>query len=485
MGFLDAFTSNDPQSEAMRQGLLQMGLALMQAKGNAGQILGQAGEQGVSGMQAFQDRQFKQKLQQEALAEIARKKVLQGREDTSYEDAQRLAKLPLQFQQPAQQVGNAATIAQTGNLAPTIGNAAIQSANAKPGFDMQGYMKALYSSGIPGSVREALAVEAQQRKDAPTIHALGQYGGTYIGPDGRPQIIAPAVPPDHRTDKIKTYEYAVKQGYKGSLADYEVLTSSERARVWADARERSAANIAAAKEKVAQGGALSPEDARLMADQYIAGDKSVLVGLGRGAQTAQNIVNVRRAIREGLQARGMTGADMAARLSEYTGLLAAQRTAGTRSANIEVAGTAFEQVVPIAKAASADVARSGFLPFGKAQIMFDEQTNNVAFRKFAAANNGIVNLYARAINPTGVGTVHDKEHAREILLTAHDNESYQATVDQLLAEVRAERAGLPGVRKALAAEVANRDKTPAPPASGTLTPAEQAELEQLRNRFKK
>ena len=441
MGFLDAFGSNDPQSEAMRQGLLRMGLALMQAKGNPGQILGQAGTEGVNGMQSFQDRQFKQKLQQEALAEIARKKVIQGREDTAYQDSQNLSLLPSQFAKDATQMGNQATLAQTGNLNPTTSNAAIQSANAQPGFDYQGLINKYQST--KGGMPMALALQAAIKKDmTPTIVPQGSAA---LAPGATQPFFTN--PKDNSTEQIKNYEYAVAHGYKGSPVDFATQTSASKAQVWADARERSATRIADAKAKLATGAQLVPEDTQLMADQYLAGDKSVLVGLNRGAQSANNIVAVRKAIREGAMARGMSGSDIAAKLAEYSGNVAAQRTVGTRSANIEVAGNAMESQVPIALAASAEVARSGFLPFGKAQVMFNEQTNNVPMRKLAAANNAIVNLYSRAINPTGVGTVSDKEHARQILMTAYDQPSYEATVKQMLLEINAERQALPKARQ--------------------------------------
>jgi len=191
MGFLDAFGSNDPQSEAMRQGLLRMGLALMQAKGNPGQILGQAGTEGVNGMQSFQDRQFKQKLQQEALAEIARKKVIQGREDTAYQDSQNLSLLPSQFAKDATQMGNQATLAQTGNLNPTTSNAAIQSANAQPGFDYQGLINKYQST--KGGMPMALALQAAIKKDTTPISA--GPGVTLVDPQTRkPFFTNPANP---------------------------------------------------------------------------------------------------------------------------------------------------------------------------------------------------------------------------------------------------------------------------------------------------
>ena len=85
----------------------------------------------------------------------------------------------------------------------------------------------------------------------------------------------------------------------------------------------------------------------------------------------------------------------------------------------------------MARQSSELVARSGFLPFGKAEMMFNNQTNDPAMRQFVAANNSLVNVYARAISPYGVPTVSDKEHAREMLSTAYDNKSYNAVLDQI------------------------------------------------------
>ena len=224
--------------------------------------------------------------------------------------------------------------------------------------------------------------------------------------------------------------------------------------------------IAETKAKVEAASLLGPEDTKLMADQYLdGGDKSVLVGLGRGAQSARNIVNVRKAIREGAIARGLSGADIAAKLAEYGGILSAQRTVGTRSANIEVAGAALESQLPIAKAASEEVSRSGLLPFGKAQIMFDEQTNDVPLRRLAAANNAVINTYSRAINPTGVGSVHDKQHAREILLTAFDHESYVAVLEQMAREINAEREGIKQARGTFTNTLSGTAKATSPTSS--------------------
>jgi hypothetical protein len=193
---------------------------------------------------------------------------------------------------------------------------------------------------------------------------------------------------------------------------------------------------------------LNAETLTSMAQQYLAGDKSVLQNLGRGAQGAANLVALRNEINTQAKAQGMTGPQIAAKMAEFAGTMAGQRTAGTRIANIEMASNEAESLIPLARDASAAVARSKLLPFGKVQVMFNEQTNDEAMRKFAAANNALVNVYSRAISPSGVPTVSDKEHARHLLSTAMDQKSYLAVLDQMERELAAARHAPQAVRKA-------------------------------------
>lgn len=195
-------------------------------------------------------------------------------------------------------------------------------------------------------------------------------------------------------------------------------------------------------------GLLPDETIEVMVDQYLAGDTSVMQNLGRGAQGAQNIVRLRNAIAQRTKAEGKTGRDLAAGNADYFGVKAGQRSAGTRIANVEMASYEAESLIPLARDASAAVSRSGLLPFGKGQVMFNEQTNDPAMRQFAAANNALVNVYSRAISPSGVPTVADKEHAREMIATAMDDKSYQAVLNQMQKEITAARQAPQQVRRA-------------------------------------
>src|SRR6185437_2871955 len=85
--------------------------------------------------------------------------------------------------------------------------------------------------------------------------------------------------------------------------------------------------------------------------------------------------------------------------------------------------------------ASDAVPRGNFVPVNKAIQAYQEGTSDPAFRAFGSANTTIINTYARAINPNGVGTVADKEHARQMLSTADGPAAYKAVLDQLDKEI--------------------------------------------------
>ena len=57
--------------------------------------------------------------------------------------------------------------------------------------------------------------------------------------------------------------------------------------------------------------------------------------------------------------------------------------------------------------------------------------------RFVTANNSLITAYARGISPTGVPTVSDKDHGREMLSTAKDQASYEAVVNQMMKELAA------------------------------------------------
>lgn len=191
---------------------------------------------------------------------------------------------------------------------------------------------------------------------------------------------------------------------------------------------------------------LDDDTTKFMAEQYRAGDTSVLTNLGRGAQGAQNIVKVRQEIQRQNKEGGYSGSEQAARNAEFFGTKAGQRTLGTRSANIELAATEFKQVLPVIRAASQAVSRTNFPDLNKVIQAANEKTGDPAIVAFGGGVNTLINLYARAISPTGVPTVSDKDHAREILTKSWSQGQFDSAVGMMEKEIDAALASPEKVR---------------------------------------
>jgi hypothetical protein len=191
------------------------------------------------------------------------------------------------------------------------------------------------------------------------------------------------------------------------------------------------------KDGAGDGGLLDDGTLTAMAHQYRAGDTSVMQNLGRGAQGAQNIVKLRQKISELNAAAGETGQEQANRNAEMFGVKAGQRTLGTKQANIELAATEFQQVLPVVQKASQAVDRTRFPDLNRIIQMAQEKTGDPNIVAFGGGINTLVNLYGRAISPSGVATVSDKDHAREILQKAWSQGQFDAAVGMMKQEIDA------------------------------------------------
>ena len=198
----------------------------------------------------------------------------------------------------------------------------------------------------------------------------------------------------------------------------------------------------------------------MLARQALSGDTSVFVNVGRGTQGPNNLVRLRTRMSEIMKASGLAPEEIAARNAEFFGFKAGQRSLGTRGANIELASQEFLNIVPLAKQASEKVGRSKFLPFGKVEVMFNEQVNDPDLAEFAAYNNGIINTYARAISPTGVPTVSDKMHARKIITEAKDQKAYNAAINALEKEIAAAKRSPTEVRESMRKDFVKSETIP-------------------------
>lgn len=214
----------------------------------------------------------------------------------------------------------------------------------------------------------------------------------------------------------------------------------------------------AARAAAGPGGEPSMDSATLdvLADQALRGDTSVYQNLGRGAQGAANLIALRTRVAQKALGQGLTGGDIASINADYQGQKAGLRTSGTISARIENAASEAAELAPLAIQASRSVVRSGLLPFGKADVMFDTQTNDPAMSQFATANIGLATAYAGAMARGGKATVSDMQHAREILSTAKSQPAYEATVSQMQQEIAAAQRAPQNVRNNLRGQINGR-----------------------------
>jgi hypothetical protein len=224
------------------------------------------------------------------------------------------------------------------------------------------------------------------------------------------------------------------------------------------ARERS---VAVQEKKADAGisgkGALSEDALNMAADQYLAGDSTAAQGYARNAQMKSQLTNK---IAERAKSKGMSGEDVAAKVAEFQGIKAGERSAGTRTAQVGMAVNEAQRMIPLALDASEKASRSGIKSFNDIQQAVQKGTASPDLRKFVAANNSLVNVYSRAVSPTGTPTVSDKDHAREVLSTGFSKGDYKAAVDQLQKEMEAAQASPGDVRKEFRKAVTGKEEGP-------------------------
>jgi len=192
---------------------------------------------------------------------------------------------------------------------------------------------------------------------------------------------------------------------------------------------------------------INDETLTAMAEQYLAGDKSVFQNLGRGAQGAANVVALRQRVTEVAKEAGMTPDQVALVQQEFGGMGAAQRALGTRSANFGLAEKEAYAMADLVVEASSKVPRTQFMPINKAIMAYENNTGDPQARQFGAALNSFINAYARAVSPVGTPTVSDKDHARSMLSTADSHEALTAIMEQLKREMDAAGAAPGAVQK--------------------------------------
>ncbi len=206
---------------------------------------------------------------------------------------------------------------------------------------------------------------------------------------------------------------------------------------------------------------MSDDALKFTAQQYLAGDRSVISGFARNPQMRARL---QQAIVQEARASGATPKDVAAAIGEFEGFKSGQRTLGTREAQIQLAGNVTAQFAPLAVDASEHFDRTNIKTINDVEKAALSRTSSPELRRFNFANLSLINAYARAINPQGVGNESDKAHAREVLDTGFSKGDYRAAVDQLMKEINAELKAPGSVKAGMRSLLTGKGEEPAAPA---------------------
>lgn len=185
-----------------------------------------------------------------------------------------------------------------------------------------------------------------------------------------------------------------------------------------------------------------------MADQYLAGDKSVFQNLGRGAQGSANIVALRQRVAERAREANLTPDQIATKMADFAGRTAAMRSLGTRGVNVEYAANTANRAIDIAEQTMLKVPRTQFVPLNQLRQLIDNKTSSPEQAAFYAATNTLVNEYARvASGGSNQATEGMRHHAREMLNTAMGPAAYKAVLDTMRQEIMSAKAAYDDTRK--------------------------------------
>lgn len=189
---------------------------------------------------------------------------------------------------------------------------------------------------------------------------------------------------------------------------------------------------------------------------------------GSGKKMMPDIINVVPTLGTG-DSKGMLANQV-----DLTGQKSEARAVGTKAANVEMAAGEAREMMPILSKASEDFARTGYQPINRVFKAYKDNTGSVESRQFGAALNSFVNVYARAVSPSGTPTVSDKDHAREVLSTADSHEQLLGLLKILDKEMVAAQNAPKRVREAQRDGITGKSGAEsAAPAGGAFADAEK------------
>ena len=259
-------------------------------------------------------------------------------------------------------------------------------------------------------------------------------------------------------DAIKRVEEATKppplktiQSMKADEVDRLIKENPEMTRTEAIAKVESGAKQAQAT--------LSDETTDRIAEQFLAGDKTALQGLGysNSGSGIANRTKVQEAITRMAAAQGWKGSDIEAKIAEYTGLMSSERSIGTRTAAMDIAANEVKNMAPLALSASEKVNRTKYPNLNSVILAAEKGTGDEDVVRIGLAANSLIYTYSKFLNPTGIPTDADKAKATEILSTAWSKGQFKSAIDQIKKEIQSGQAAIKTTKSDLSGNLTGKE----------------------------
>jgi len=191
-------------------------------------------------------------------------------------------------------------------------------------------------------------------------------------------------------------------------------------------------------------GKFTPDTIDFLAQTYVQTGTLPALGMGKPAAELRQKVLERAAILARTPAADAAGAPISAadaaktvgqNKQEFAGGTSGQRTLGTTLANVTSAATEANNMMPLVSKYAALVDPTDFPLVNPAGNYVARKGGGTAIVGLAGSLNALINAYARAINPKGVATVSDKNHARDIINEAMSKGQIDTALSVMSAEM--------------------------------------------------
>ena len=355
--------------------------------------------------------------------------------------------------------------------------------------------------GVPGGFkgdiaavrRSILAISDPVEREA----AMAQFEQQVAGAAPKPVPVLPSTVAAARTSTAKFAPSLQAQEARADKKDVIVNINQPEAARMQDVRlaaqseennKKIAAQIESAKLKV--GEPPNPETVKLIAQRFIEGDKGAMVGLGRNPKLLEATLN---AVSVQAAAQGVDAKEIVQRGLELAGATAEQRTMGNQIANVNMAAKEARNMIPIMVEASKKVDRSQFPDLNAVTNAVSKGIGDENIVALDQSIESLINAYARAVNPRGVGTTEQRNAARERLKSAYTQGQIESTarvMDQEIAaalsapreareQARIDRVGAPGTKATVLPTTRAARIAAIPGASSTVAPGGITEVRRV------